>query len=180
MSIAVVSLASLMLGACGFQLRGNHEYPFKRLYVTGSASPEMSARLKRQIEAGSDTIVVPTPAGADATLSLAFGRGQSALSFDINGVVQEYVLTTTLSYSLTAANGALLIPPSSISVNRAMTYSNQYALAKQNESNLLYSDMGNDVIDQVLRRLDVVKTLNPDESTVPGVRSRAPLPTPPL
>ncbi|MGI4859521.1 MAG: LPS assembly lipoprotein LptE [Janthinobacterium lividum] len=175
----LVVVASLLLGACGFQLQGNHDYPFKRLFITGG-TPEMLAYMKRSIQAGSNTLVLDTPAGADATLTMAFGRGQSALSFNINGVVQEYVLTTTVNYRLTGANGAELIPPSGISVNRAMSYSNTYALAKQSEAVILNRDMDSDIADQILRRLDVVKTMDPLESTVPAVRSRAPLPTPPL
>ncbi len=180
--IAVVSMASLLMSGCGFQLQGDHNYPFKRLYIAGGASQEMAAHMKRLIEAGSDTKVVTSVRDADAILSMTFARGQSALSFDINGVVQEYQLTTSVSYSLVAKNGSVLIPPSNLSVNRAMTYSDQYALAKQNESVLLNRDMDSDIADQLLRRLDVVQTLTPTEpdETAPGVSSRAPLPTPPL
>lgn len=174
-----IVVASLLLGACGFQLQGNHDYPFKRLYIVGG-TPEMTAYMKRSIQGGSDTVVLDKPDGADATLTMAFGRGQSALSFNINGVVQEYVLTASVNYTLTGANGAALIPPSGISVNRAMSYSNTYALAKQNEAVILNRDMDSDIADQILRRLAVVRTMDPAESTVPAVRSRAPLPTPPL
>ncbi|WP_432422270.1 LPS assembly lipoprotein LptE [Robbsia betulipollinis] len=175
----LVVVASLLLGACGFQLQGNHDYPFKRLYIAGG-TPEMTAYMKRSIQGGSDTVVLDTPAGADATLTMVFGRGQSAISFNVDGVVQEYVLTATVNYKLTGSNGAELIPPSGLSVNRAMSYSDTYALAKQSEAVILNRDMDSDIADQILRRLAVVRTMDPAESTVPSVRSRAPLPTPPL
>lgn len=179
----LVTCAAVMLNACGFQLQGNHDYPFKRLYITGAPSQEMATRLKRLIEAGSDTKVVKSPVGADAILSMSSGRGQNALSFDINGVVQEYQLTDTISYGLSTPGGDVLISTSSISVNRAMSYSDQYANAKQNEADVLNRDMDNDIADQLLRRLEVVKTLTPEDTpdgTVRGVGTRAPLPTPPL
>jgi LPS-assembly lipoprotein len=179
----LMTCAALMLNACGFALQGNHEYPFKRLYITGAPSEEMSTRLKRLIEAGSDTRVVKTAVGADAILSMSAGRGQNSLSFDINGVTQEYQLTDTISYSLSTPGGDVLIPASSISVNRAMSYSDQYANAKQNEADVLNRDMDSDIADQLLRRLQVVRSLTPEDTpdgTVPGIGTRAPLPTPPL
>ena len=179
----LITCTALLLNACGFELQGNHDYPFKRLYITGAPSQEMATRLKRLIEAGSDTRIVTTQAGADAILSMSSGHGQNALSFDINGVVQEYQLTDTISYALTTPTGDVLIPQSSISVNRAMSYSDQYALAKQNEADVLNRDMDSDIADQLLRRLEVVRTMNPADTpdgAVPGVSTRAPLPTPPL
>lgn len=174
-----MAVVAVMLSACGFQLRGSHTFPFKHLFIAGG-TPAVTVRFKRAIEGGSDTVVVDTPKDADAILVLSFGSGQSALSFNANGVVQEYVLTTSVSYSLTTTTGVVLIPSSALSVNRAMSYSNQYALAKQTESQVLNDDMNNDLVDQIVRRLDAVRTVDPDSPPVPGVRSRAPLPTPPL
>lgn len=174
-----IVVSVLLLGGCGFQLRGSHDYPFKHLYIANAPSQEFRARLKRLVEAGSDTVVLPTPAGADAILSMSSGTGQSVLSYDKTGVAQEYVLTASVGYSLITPSGTVLIPTSVINVNRAMTYSNKYALAKQSEADLLQRDMYSDIADQLLRRLDVVRTLNPSEP-VPGVAPRAPLPTPPL
>ncbi|WP_347556783.1 LPS assembly lipoprotein LptE [Robbsia sp. KACC 23696] len=170
----------LTLGACGFQLRGSHDYPFKHLLIAGNLSPEMKTRMKRMIESGSDTRLVSNAKDADAILSVSIGRGQNSLSFDINGVTQEYQLTEMVSYTLTGTNGATLIPPSSLSVNRAMGYNTTYSLAKATESEVLYRDMESDIVDQLLRRLDVVQSMSPARPQAPGVNQRSPLPTPPL
>jgi LPS-assembly lipoprotein len=82
---------------------------------------------------------------------------------------------------LLGADGTLLIPPSVIALNRSMTYSDQYTLAKAQESTLLYNDMRNDAVDQLTRRLATVRSLHPTPSEqTPGVAPRAPLPVPPL
>ncbi|RKP48579.1 lipopolysaccharide-assembly family protein [Pararobbsia silviterrae] len=173
--------AACMLSACGFQLQGRDNFPFKNLYVQSTGSREMSALLKRRIETGSDTTVLQSPGGADAILMLSEGRGQGTLSLSAEGLVEEYELDLTLSYQLVAKNGTVLIPPSSIALNRSMTYDDQYALAKQSESEILYRDMEHDAVDQLLRRLAVVHTLEPgEEPAAPAVNRRAPLPTPPL
>jgi LPS-assembly lipoprotein len=170
----------MMLSACGFQLRGQQNYAFKRLAIAG-APAAVAARLTRQVEGGSDTVVVNIPTNADAILRLTEGRGSSTLTLNSLGVVEEYQLNYTLSYTLTGADGTLLIPPSVIALNRAMTYSDQFSLAKSAESDLLFADMQNDAVDQLTRRLAVVRSLHPAPGEqVPSVAPRAPLPPPPL
>ncbi|GAB5099111.1 LPS assembly lipoprotein LptE [Caballeronia sp. HLA56] len=171
---------ALAVSACGFQLRGQQDYAFKRLSISGG-TPQMVARLERMVQGGSDTVIVKAGEKPDATLSLSEGTGMGTLSLNSQGVVQEYELDFRLTYSLLGADGTLLIPPSVIALNRAMTYSDQYTLAKSQEATLLYNDMRNDAVDQLTRRLAVVRSLHPAPSEqTPGIAPRAPLPTPPL
>jgi LPS-assembly lipoprotein len=171
---------AFVLSACGFQLRGQQDYAFKRLAIAGGAPP-MVARLERMVQGGSDTVIVKPSEKPEAILSLSEGRGQRTLSLNSQGVVQEYELVYSVTYSLIGADGALLIPPSVIALNRAMTYSDQYTLAKAQEADLLYRDMQNDAVDQLTRRLAVVRSLHPAPGELtPGIAPRAPLPTPPL
>jgi LPS-assembly lipoprotein len=168
------------LSACGFQLRGQQDYAFKRLAIAGG-TPQMVARLERMVQGGSDTVIVKPWEKPDATLNLSENTGLATLSLNSQGVVQEYELVYNLNYSLYGADGTLLIPGSVIALNRAMTYSNQYTLAKSQEATLLYNDMRNDAVDQLTRRLAVVRSLHPGPGEqTPGVAPRAPLPTPPL
>ncbi|KND56038.1 LPS-assembly lipoprotein RlpB precursor (Rare lipoprotein B) [Candidatus Paraburkholderia kirkii] len=168
------------LSACGFQLRGQQDYAFKRLAISGG-TPQMVACLERMVQGGSDTVIVKPWEKPDATLNLSEGTGLSTLSLNSQGVVQEYELVYNLNYSLYGNDGTLLILPSVIALNRAMTYSNQYTLAKSQEATLLYNDMRNDAVDQLTRRLAVVRSLHPGPGEqTPGVAPRAPLPTPPL
>ena len=66
-SFLTLACSVLMLSACGFQLRGQQDYAFKRLFVTGG-SPAAAARLTRMVQGGSDTVVVTSPANADAVM----------------------------------------------------------------------------------------------------------------
>ncbi|MBW0450094.1 lipopolysaccharide-assembly family protein [bacterium M00.F.Ca.ET.228.01.1.1] len=170
----------LMLSACGFQLRGQQDYAFKRLFIAGG-SPAASARLARIVEGGSDTVVVKSVANADATLQITEARGTSTLTLNSLGVVAEYQLNLNMNYTLVGKDGTVLIPPSVIALNRAMTYSDQYSQAKAAESDILFADMENDAIDQLTRRLSSVRSLHPAPGEqVPAVAPRAPLPPPPL
>jgi LPS-assembly lipoprotein len=177
-------VAACVLSACGFQLQGNQDYPFKTLYISSSGSREMTALLQRKIEAGTDTQIVRDAKDikvADAILTISEGRGQGTLSLNAEGLVEEYELDLTVAYQLTGKDGSILIPPSNISLNRSMTYNDEFALAKQAETDILYRDMEHDAVDQLMRRLAVVHTLQPgEEPAVPAVNRQAPLPTPPL
>jgi LPS-assembly lipoprotein len=179
-SFLTLACSVLMLSACGFQLRGQQDYPFKRLFVSGG-SPAAVARLTRMVQGGSDTVVVNSPANADALLQITQARSSSTLTLNTLGVVQEYQLNLTMTYTLTGKDGTVLIPPSAIALNRAMTYSDQFSQAKSAEADILFADMENDAVDQLIRRLAVVRSLHPAPGeAVPGVAPRAPLPPPPL
>lgn len=172
--------SAVALSACGFQLRGQQDYAFKHLLIVG-AQPAVAARLTRMVEGGSDTRVVKAQADADAILRVSEARGTGTLTLDEFGTVEEYQLNYSLSYTLTTKDGALLIAPSVISLNRAMTYNAQFVQAKAQESDILFADMQNDAVDQLTRRLSVVHTLTPRPGEVaPGIAPRAPLPPPPL
>jgi LPS-assembly lipoprotein len=175
-----LAAGTLALSACGFQLRGQQDYAFKRLTILGGA-PAMVARLERMVEGGSDTVIVKQNEQPEAILLLTEARGLGTLSLNSQGVVQEYELDYNLNYSLRGADGTLLIPPSIIALNRALTYSDQYTLAKSSEAELLYRDMQSDAVDQLTRRLAIVRSLHPAPGEqAPGIAPRAPLPVPPL
>ena len=179
-SFLTLACSVLMLSACGFQLRGQQDYAFKRLYVAGGSAPA-NARLTRIVQGGSDTVVVNSVANADATLQLSEGRGLSTLTLNSLGVVEEYQINLTLTYSLVGKDGTILIPSSVIALNRAMTYSDQFSQAKIAEADILYADMESDAVDQLTRRLAIVKSLHPGPGQqVPAVAPMAPLPPPPL
>ncbi|SAL55094.1 lipoprotein [Caballeronia sordidicola] len=179
-SILSLACGALLLCACGFQLRGQQDYAFKRLAINGG-TPEMLGRLQRVVEGGSDTVIVKASEKPDAILTLGGGSGMRTLSLNAQGVVQEYELDYNLSYSMVGADGTLLIPPSTIALNRALTYSDQFTLAKGTEAQTLFRDMQFDAVDQLTRRLAVVRSLHPAPSeALPGIAPRAPLPVPPL
>jgi len=171
---------ALTLSACGFHLRGEQNYAFKRLAIVGAPAP-VAARLTRIIEGGSDTVVVASPQDADAVLHVSESHGWETETMDVYGNISEYQIDYRLSYSLSTPSGTVLLAPSQIALNRAMTYSVQYSTAKASESDLLFADMQNDAVDQITRRLAFVHTLHPKPGeVVPGVAPRAPLPPPPL
>ena len=97
-AIGAAAAAAALLGGCGFHMRGNADFAFKRLYIGIPANSLMGADLRRNIRNGSDTQIVTDPKEADALLDvLADTRAKSILSITTEGVVREYRLTYRLS-----------------------------------------------------------------------------------
>jgi len=156
---AVVATAAL-LGGCGFHMRGNADFAFKRLYIGIPPNSLMGADLRRNIRNGSDTQIVNDQKEADALLDvLADTRAKTILSITTEGVVREYRLTYRFTFRLRDASGKELIPPSTLVLTRDLTYNEANTLAKDYEEQQLYRDMQRDLVNQLMRRLAAVKTI---------------------
>jgi LPS-assembly lipoprotein len=71
-----------------------------------------------------------------------------------------------MSYRITDQAGLEVAPATEIALNRELTYSDQNTLAKESEENMLYRDMQNDAIQQLVRRLQILRptTIAPTKS----------------
>lgn len=168
--LAALAAVAATLPACGFHLRGQAELPFSTVAVP-NRSP-LGVDIARNITYRSGTKVVDSTAEAEAVLNvLGESRERVILSLNTQGQVQEYTLRYRLLYSVSDPKGAPLIPPSEIVLRRDITFNNQ-VLAKEQEAELLYRDMRNDAVQQILNRLaaarlrpaEALDTLQPEPS----------------
>ena len=112
---------------------------------------------RRLIATTGSTTVTEDVAQADARLQiLANERGREILSLTGAGKVREYQLTQTLRFQLLDKAGKALIAPTSISAAREFTFDDSQVLGKEQEETLLYKDMQNDLLQQLMRRLATV------------------------
>ncbi|MGH8324958.1 MAG: LPS assembly lipoprotein LptE, partial [Steroidobacteraceae bacterium] len=74
------------------------------------------------------------------------------LSVSAQNQPDEYELTYTVRFSVTAGDKELL-PPTDISNVRSFAFSEQLLLAKNHEETILRQDMAHDLADMVMRRL---------------------------
>jgi LPS-assembly lipoprotein len=73
--------------------------------------------------------------------------------------VREFQLRLRLRFRLITPQGRELIPETEIALQREIGFAESAALAKEEEETLLYRDMRADMLQQVLRRLASVTTL---------------------
>jgi len=150
-------MLSLMLAACGFQLRGAQPLPFTSLYVPAD-SWEMGALLKRNIRALGSTQLVESPQEAQAVFTLiGEAREKNILSLSGTGRVREFQLRYRLAFRVHDLKGKEFIAPTEIVLVRDISFSDERVLAKEQEETLLYRDMQNDMVQQLLRRMAAAK-----------------------
>jgi len=146
--------AALLLSACGFQLRGSATLPFETIFLEIPEGNVMGAELRRNLRAGTNVKVVENKADAQAVLTrVSELRNKIILSINSAGRVREFRLRYVFNYSLIDKNGKDLAPPASLSLERDYAYSDNQVLAKEQEEVLLYRDMQNDLVQQIIRRL---------------------------
>lgn len=149
----LLALAIVTLAGCGFHLRGAVDLPFKTVYVDGGGYPDIKAAMENALRTGSGVEVLPGPEKAEVVVNiLGAGNEKRILSLGGTGKVREYQLIYRLSFSATY-NGKPSIAPQQIELQRDMTYDDTQVLAKQQEEALLYQNMKDDAIFQLLRRL---------------------------
>lgn len=150
-------MLALMLAACGFQLRGAQPLPFSSLYVPAD-SWETGALLKRNIRALNSTQLTETPQEAQAVFTLlGEAREKNILSLSGTGRVREYQLRYRLAFRVHDLKGKEFIAPTEVVLVRDISFSDERVLAKEQEEALLYRDMQNDMVQQLMRRLAAAK-----------------------
>ncbi len=156
MVVYVVCLTSL--GACGFALRGPVTFPFKSIYVGIPDSSEFGGNLKRNIRANGQTIVTNEAAKAEVILDvLDEKREKTILSLNSQGRVREFSLGFQLKFRLRDQAGHEVLAPTTLGLKRNISFKENEVLAKEAEENLLYRDMQSELVQQMMRRLAVVK-----------------------
>jgi LPS-assembly lipoprotein len=147
----------LVLGACGFQLRGAAQLPYETLYVQGGGN-QLGPDLKRYLRNGSNVTVVQTAGEAQAVLQvLGEGREKRILSLTGGGKVGEFELYYRLSFRLHDGKGTEMLPAQQLELKRVLTFNDAQVLAKEQEEAMLYREMQSDAVQQIVRRLTAAK-----------------------
>ena len=89
-------------------------------------------------------------------------RLKSILSVNAQGRVSEYRLQLTYTFRIVNQKGQVLVPPNEVAITRDVSYDDSNILAKESEENLLWRDMTGDLVNQIMRRLSIIKPKNPD------------------
>jgi LPS-assembly lipoprotein len=150
---AAIALA-LLLADCGFQLRGDPQVGFRKLYISSVGGSAVVSDIKRALATG-PTRLVATPAEAEAHLRvLQEEREKSVSTITGTGRVYEYQLTLRVRYELVLTGREdPLIPATRLEARRLISYSETAPTAKEAEEQLLFKDMQLDLGRQILRQV---------------------------
>ena len=161
----LAAVFAAVLTGCGFQLRGtlSGNLPYKTMMIALPDTSEVRVWLERYINAAGTTEIIDDPKLADATFQqLSDSRIKTILSVNAQGRVREYRLQLNYRFRVVNAKGQILVPPNEVSLSRDITFDDSNVLAKDLEESLLWRDMNNDLVNQIMRRLSIIKPKNPD------------------
>ena len=154
---ALCALCAL-LAACGFQLRGAWSLPYESIYIAVPEHSVIGVSIKRAIRASEGTRVTDSAKDAQATfLPTGEARESEILSLSGSGRVREKRLKYRYGYRVVDGKGRDLVLPGTVELTRDLSYADSDVLAKTQEEDLLWRDMENDLVQQLLRRLSTAR-----------------------
>ena len=163
LAASAASLTLVSVSGCGFALRKAPNFAFTTLYSGLAESSPLGVELRRSLEATGKVRVIADPRRlneAQVVLDvLQNQREKVVLSLNSSGQVREFQLRLRFSFRLRTLAGKELIPASEIVLQRDISFNESAVLAKEAEENLLYRDMQSDIVQQIMRRLAAVTSL---------------------
>ena len=159
----LIAAVTLLLAACGFQLRGAYTLPYESLHIALPDASVIGAGLKRQIRAGGGTRLVEKEEAQAILLQVTELRERQILSLSASGRVREVRLRFRYAFRVVDPKGSDLVQTTGIEITRDLTYDDSAVLAKEQEEQVLWRDMENDLVQQILRRLSTIKPLKPQD-----------------
>jgi LPS-assembly lipoprotein len=161
-SLVTAAVAAWALSACGFKLRSAPTFAFQTLAVTPEKNGLVAADLIRYF--GKAVVpLVPTRDSEPPQVVvdiLQEAREKSIVGVNASGQVREFQLRIRIRFRLRTPDGRELIAPTEISQQRDISFNESAVLAKEAEEVLLFRDMQADMLQQLVRRLAAVKTLD--------------------
>ncbi|HEY0963147.1 MAG TPA: LPS assembly lipoprotein LptE [Pseudomonadales bacterium] len=144
----------VILGGCGFTLRGTVDLP-PELNTLQIESPLPNSELVREVSRMlRNNAVTLTDTPDDDVWRLGIGGEQVServLSVNANARAGEYELTMVVDAQL--RQGATVIGPETLSVSRVYLADPENAVAKNEEAELIRNEMRRELAQQILRRL---------------------------
>lgn len=161
--LLVLGLLLAVLSACGFHLRGDVSLPYKTLHFALPANSVLGAKLKLNIRSSKSTEIVEYEKDAEAIFRQVFEKREKLiLTVNNLGRVREYQLRFTYAFRLVDAKGRDLLPLNEIVLIRDYSYNDTNILSKEQEELMLWEDIQQDLVQQILRRMQASPRLSDD------------------
>lgn len=154
----LAAVLALPVAGCGFRLRGSFSLPFESLYLDVDRNTPFGSNLVRTLTAGSSVKIVDAPNDAEAVLKiLKTDRTRTVTALNSKGEGREYELAYKANFRVTTPMGEEFLADTAVQAQRTITYSDSDYLSRETEEAALYADMENDLVSQIMRRIERVK-----------------------
>ena len=160
---ALAPLSAVTLASCGFALRSSQKFPFKSMYTGPITASPLLIELSRQVAGtgGVEVIIDQRQVErADVIFELLQEQREKVVAGRTSsGSVREFLLRTSLRFRLRTREGKELIPDTLLVATTDISYNETLALSKDQEEQMLYRNMGMDLVGQVVRRMAALPSL---------------------
>ena len=160
---ALGPLSALALASCGFALRSSQKFPFKSMYTGPITASPLLIELSRQVAGtgGVEVIIDQRQVErADVIFELLQEQREKVVAGRTSsGSVREFLLRTNLRFRLRTREGKELIPETLLVSTTDISYNETLALSKDQEEQMLYGNMGKDLVGQIVRRMAALTSL---------------------
>ena len=146
------------LGGCGFQLRGTADLPFRTLYAGFPPGSQIGEQFRRELARRTTTKLVSKPEEAQVVLQIfAENRERDIVAYSGVGRPRLFELRQRLRFRAYDGGEIEYIPPSEIILRRDISAADNQLTARVDEEVLLFRDMQDDMVEQLLRRLATIR-----------------------
>ncbi|MCL7422723.1 MAG: LPS assembly lipoprotein LptE [Methylobacter sp.] len=154
---SLIFMMALLLGACGYHLRGALDLPegMKNVYVDGG-SPPLREQFKRSLKSSAGKFA-NSPEGAGMIIKI-FGEdlNRRALSLGSRGIANEFELYYRLEYELLGSGNSVLMPRQPVEIRRDYFNDQQDIMAKDTEEDVIRNEMYQQAVRTIVDRARVV------------------------
>lgn len=144
-----------VLTACGWHLRGSQAISLgfdKVVLVDNANDGHLRQQLLQRLEQAGVSLV-----DAEATVLTIYKPKQLRRTLTLaKGKVAEYELSYSLSFDVKDAKGEMLMARQTVEAVRVYAYDQNQALAKEREQTRLIQEMRKDVVNALMRRLQMM------------------------
>jgi len=160
----VLFLAALLLGGCGFQLRGEARLP-AALDQTALLVPDDTSPFVRELQLmlrANGVELSDQPGEGRASLRVFSERmRRETLTISGDARVREYVLIFEVDFSLTDPDGEVMIDRETQRLTRDYSFDEQEILAATREEEFLRDNLRKAMAARLLRRLEALGSRQP-------------------
>lgn len=162
--LAAVAGAAVAAPGCGFQLRQAPEFAFASVFIAAPRGSPLALELRRNLQSTGRVQVSgdgEPPTGADVVFTLLSEQQERAIvGRSSSGQVREYEIRLRVHFRLDTSDGRALLPDTELVQQSEVSYDESLALAKEDEIAMLFRSMQTNMVQQIMRRLAAVKSLN--------------------
>ena len=147
----------LGLSACGFHLRGAVNFPpwFSTVAVIANNTAHgLVQTIESRLEGYKIKVLTDSNAAPYWLIIEDTMKKEQITAVSSTTIPRQYQLSYKVRYKLIAAkNGKILVPSSTVSSTRQLTVNNDRMLGSDNEESLLYDEMRDDAVMQMISQL---------------------------